>query len=270
MAQPDHTKALDALRHRLQLLTNDLYTLLGQLHQQPPKSQQQEQSQQQDQQAATAATAASAAYLLPWPELQSSVLRTSSAVNDVLSTLSSNAAFLSSAHVYPLPGFPGRSQEAGEGMLRELLRKRLEPGSEDWVLKGQEADAELVAGKGNTGAGAGAGAGAELGAEGMGEKEFEQLWDWAGPAENDLARKLLVGVLIFEDDDNEDDDEDEDDGDKMDVDGAAKKDDKAAAGKKQVDVKPQLPLEDVLRYMYTGNARAGPMPGIAAAGGIRR
>ena len=37
--------------------------------------------------------------------------------------------------VFPLPGFPGREQE---GLLGQLLRKKLEPNIEDWVAEGRE------------------------------------------------------------------------------------------------------------------------------------
>lgn len=46
-----------------------------------------------------------------------------------------HAELLRSAHAYPLASFPGYTQE---GLLNQLLRKKLEPGVENWIERGLE------------------------------------------------------------------------------------------------------------------------------------
>ncbi len=76
---------------------------------------------------------------------------------------------------YPLPTFPARTQE---NLLGQLLRKKLEPDVEDWVLRGRDTATE--AGK-------------------LGDRDVEEahdllaLWDWAGMAANEQARKHTWG-----------------------------------------------------------------------------
>lgn len=69
--------------------------------------------------------------------------------------------------VFPLPSYPGRTQEA---LLGQLLRKKLEPEVEDWVAEGRQVAEEA----------------------GMGDEETRsgmlELWSWAGMAANELAR----------------------------------------------------------------------------------
>lgn len=69
--------------------------------------------------------------------------------------------------VFPLETYPGKTQE---GLLGQLLRKKLEPEVEDWVARGRHAAEE--AGMGN----------AER------REKMEELWSWAGIAANELAR----------------------------------------------------------------------------------
>lgn len=69
--------------------------------------------------------------------------------------------------VYPLPSYPGITQEA---LLGQLLRKKLEPEVEDWVMQGRRMADEA----------------------GMANEETKsgmlELWSWAGMAANELAR----------------------------------------------------------------------------------
>lgn len=69
--------------------------------------------------------------------------------------------------VFPLETYPGKTQE---GLLGQLLRKKLEPEVEDWVAQGRHAAEE-----------------AGMGDEDRKEK-MEELWSWAGMAANELAR----------------------------------------------------------------------------------
>lgn len=70
-------------------------------------------------------------------------------------------------NVFPLSNYPGTTQEA---LLNQLLRKKLEPGVEDWVAKGLDTARK---------------AGMEQ--ESV-RNEFLELWSWAGVAANELAR----------------------------------------------------------------------------------
>lgn len=81
--------------------------------------------------------------------------------------LSTNAPLLSSVIAHPLPTYPGREQEL---VLHTLLRKKLEPHVEDWVESGRIAGVEATK--------------REEGLEGI-----MGLWEWAGMAANEEARK---------------------------------------------------------------------------------
>lgn len=76
---------------------------------------------------------------------------------------------MSSLVAYPLPSYPGREQEP---VLNQLLRKKFEPHVEDWVEEGRLAGEEVA--KGN---------------DGRGWDEIIELWEWAGVAANEEARK---------------------------------------------------------------------------------
>lgn len=83
--------------------------------------------------------------------------------------LTTHAPLLSSLVAYPLPLYPGREQEP---VLNQLLRKKFEPQVEDWVERGRLAGEEVVKGDG-----------------GRGKDEIIDLWEWAGVAANEQARK---------------------------------------------------------------------------------
>ena len=77
--------------------------------------------------------------------------------------------------VYPLPEFPGRTQE---NLLGQLLRKKLEPDVEDWVAEGLRT-ANNALGTGSS--------------TGLKEQDMQDLWGWAGMAANEQARKHIWG-----------------------------------------------------------------------------
>jgi mediator of RNA polymerase II transcription subunit 8 len=94
---------------------------------------------------------------------------------------SSQRALLASLAVYPLPAYPGRSEE---GLLEQLLRKKLEPGVEDWVERGR--DAGLAATRAaNTSTATATG---EQPQPQMSRDELREIWAWAGGAANEQAR----------------------------------------------------------------------------------
>lgn len=72
-----------------------------------------------------------------------------------------------------MPLYPGREQEP---VLNQLLRKKLEPHVEDWVEEGRLAGEELIKED-----------------DGKGRDEVIDLWEWAGMAANEQARKHAWG-----------------------------------------------------------------------------
>ena len=153
------------------------------------------------------------------------------------------------------------------GLVQNLLRKKLGGEAEEWVEEG-----------GRRGRGVLGGVGGWEG-EGMGdggtEKGLEELWAWAGPEANRLARGYRWGVGGLgeegeegeeeEEEEEDDGDEDEDEGEEEDEDvmevsapGAAGAGDRiGVVGIEKVigvveEVKEPLPLEDILRFMTTG------------------
>jgi mediator of RNA polymerase II transcription subunit 8 len=82
---------------------------------------------------------------------------------------------------------------------------------------------------------------------GLDEYALSELWEWAGPAENDIARQVLFNSG---DDDEEEDDEDEDDEDET---GEGVTKDTAMTDVAAKDNEPpRLPLATVLTFMSTG------------------
>ncbi|KAI9879268.1 MAG: mediator of RNA polymerase II transcription subunit 8 [Pleopsidium flavum] len=182
---------------------------------------------------------------------------------------------------YPIPNFPGRTQES---LLGQLLRKKLEPNVEDWVEGGRETATEAM----------------ETGDGDLKEHELLGLWDWAGMAANEQARKHTWGDDFtleeremgienvdtglrrnFEQSGEESSGDDVDEeviedlaprSDEMEVVGVRRK--SGAAGvefeltkegehKSPEAVSSALPLDDIFRFMMTG---AEPNGGAVAAG----
>lgn len=174
--------------------------------------------------------------------------------------VSAHADLLDSTVVYPLPQFPGATEA---DLLSQLLRKKLQPGAEDFVEKGRATGAELLA-------------------SGTAE-QLKELWQWAGPSINAEARarewdseftleekesgtsNVVTGLKrsLEESSDEEDEDEDEEMGDapkagEMSVVGVRRKDSQAglefevAEAKRDARGPEPLTLEQVLRFSCTG------------------
>lgn len=168
---------------------------------------------------------------------------------------------LSRLSVFPTPAL--QSTQGEKVMLvQNLLRKKLGEGAEAWV--------EGALGRGNWGGNGGGGAGAGVG--GGDRKELRELWEWAGPEANRLARGFnwgVGGVDGVDDDDEEEeeeeDDEDEDEGDDGDDgvdegDGAEVvviEDDVEGTVGEEEGKKNPLTLEEVVRFMSTGRRPGG-------------
>ncbi|KAI7715458.1 hypothetical protein KC353_g6092 [Hortaea werneckii] len=167
-------------------------------------------------------------------------------------------AFFRAAHAYPLPSYPGHEKEM---MLGMLMRKKLDPKTDDWVTQYSKSP-ETIQESGD--------------ASKLNMDDLRDLWDYAGPAENGIAREMLendaFGSLftmaeqedgienvktglrrkLFEDDSDEEDEDGEEKGDeKMDED---RRPDKLEPPP-EPGVDPSLPpmrLETVLRFITTG------------------
>ena len=97
--------------------------------------------------------------------LHTQTLILSQTLSSLSNHLQSHSSALAATAVYPLPSYPGREQEP---LLNQLLRKKLEPGVEEWVEQGSQTG-EDVAGDGKA-------------------EEWKELWEWAGMAGNEQAR----------------------------------------------------------------------------------
>ncbi|KAK2011401.1 hypothetical protein LZ32DRAFT_533959 [Colletotrichum eremochloae] len=69
-------------------------------------------------------------------------------LQSLLETLTENTHVFQHLHVFPDVAYPGRVHE---NILTQLLRKKLEPGVEEWVERGREATRELRACGGEAG-----------------------------------------------------------------------------------------------------------------------
>ncbi|KAI6814655.1 hypothetical protein KC332_g11746 [Hortaea werneckii] len=167
-------------------------------------------------------------------------------------------AFFRAAHAYPLPSYPGHEKEM---MLGMLMRKKLDPKTDDWVTQYSKSP-ETIQENGDVSK--------------LNMDDLRDLWDYAGPAENGIVREMLendaFGSLftmaeqedgienvktglrrkLFEDDsDEEEEDAEEKGNEKMDEDRLPEK----LAPPPEPGVDPSLPpmrLETVLRFITTG------------------
>lgn len=76
--------------------------------------------------------------------LQTSAAILASNVVALTAHLNTHAEFLSKTVVYPSTNYPGRTQE---GLLGQLLRKKLEPHVETWVEEGRDLQSQLSTGQ---------------------------------------------------------------------------------------------------------------------------
>src|SRR2546423_1981602 len=212
--------------------------------------------------------------------LQSHSALISDNLKNVSDQLEEHQELLNSTVVYPLPQFPGRTQEH---ILQQLLRTKLEPEVSDWVEMGQDI-AQAVS---------------KDSLHRLSDNDLDQLWEWAPQdasqegikqkwgADYTLAEiqagveRVATGLKrelkIPEDDDNEetvegDDEEEEeeeeeedgdvdeeDDGvdrDKVDVIEVRRKPGSSGLHHEAVDQPPSappMPLENVFRFMTTGS-----------------
>ncbi|KAK1480428.1 RNA polymerase II mediator complex component Med8 [Colletotrichum tamarilloi] len=160
-------------------------------------------------------------------------------LQSLLETLTENTHVFQHLHVFPDVAYPGRVHE---NILLQLLRKKLEPGVEEWVERGRETTRELRGANvappsssdgSSVGIGGGPGiAGGPVGAgNGGGEAQLEAVWrdvrawtvervqkyvlEEAGDVYTEDERRMGVENVRtglrrgLEEDDEDDDDEDE-------------------------------------------------------------
>jgi mediator of RNA polymerase II transcription subunit 8 len=195
-------------------------------------------------------------------------------LKNVTDQLKEHQELLGSMVVYPLPQFPGRTQEH---ILQQLLRTKLEPEVDDWVEKGQDITQKRLTESSYH----------------LSNNDLDELWEWAPQEASKAGMKqkwgadytlaeIQMGVdkvktglgrelKIPEDDENEEamEDEDEDEGEEEVTD---EEDDDAESDKMDVieirrrpggsglryevsdraPVAPPMPLENVFRFMMTG------------------
>lgn len=168
--------------------------------------------------------------------------------------------FLTAAHAYPLPNFPGPPQEH---VLNQLTRKKLDPQTEDWIAeyaKPRTRDAAQLNGTHNGDVSEGAS---------VTDEDYRELWMWAGSTSMDIANGMMMSDA-FEDNytlaereagiesvvtglkrnlDEDSDDEDEEGGDDEKMEDVLP----SKPAKPGVDTsQPPLKLETLLRFMSTG------------------
>ncbi|KAI9702257.1 MAG: mediator of RNA polymerase II transcription subunit 8 [Bogoriella megaspora] len=133
-----------------------------------------------------------------WRSIQESFNILNNSLKALQETINNNSSFLASAHVYPNPNFPARTQE---GLLQLLLRKKLDPTAEDWLANtkataakiGIEEDEDSSPGGNDvvmTSTEFGATNGEQKVAK-LESGELRELWHWAGPTENEMAGKVV-------------------------------------------------------------------------------
>ncbi|KAK6500645.1 mediator of RNA polymerase II transcription subunit 8 [Arthrobotrys conoides] len=108
-------EALDRMRIQLGLLSQSINSLLQELRTSDP--------------------------LPPWTTLTAQLAILNSQLSTISRSLHQHSASLSTTVVFPLPTFPGRTQD---GQLHRLLGKKLTPEVQDWIQIGRKAGLALT------------------------------------------------------------------------------------------------------------------------------
>ncbi|KAI4724958.1 hypothetical protein E4T49_07305 [Aureobasidium sp. EXF-10728] len=124
-----------------------------------------------------------------WSSLQNSANLLYHNLDSLNTVLSGAQPLLANAHVYPLPSYPGRTQE---DLLTQLLRKKLQPQVEDWIADGDRHAANSAIDAPQTN-----GSSAPSEPQSMTTTHLTDLWEWAGREGNRIARDM--GVDAFDD-----------------------------------------------------------------------
>ncbi|KAH0538268.1 hypothetical protein FGG08_005139 [Glutinoglossum americanum] len=116
-----------------------------------------------------------------WPTLQNTATIISTNLLTLSAHLQTHHDLFNSILVYPLPSFPGQTQET---LLQVLLRKKFEPRVEDWVERGHAGGlaCETIASDNDGGK-----------KTKLTANELVELWEWAGRAANEEAKRRSWG-----------------------------------------------------------------------------
>ena len=179
-----------------------------------------------------------------------------------MESFSTHAQFLKEAHALPLTNFPGPSQE---GMLGQLLRKKLDPSVEDWIRENTtktQAGPEVNGGESHDG--------------GLRNEELRDLWSSAAAISNGIVRPMYEEDGPFSDDytiaereagvenvvtglkrnldrESEDDEDDYDDFEEDQMEHVMPNVEAANKPEEGIDPSlPPMPLDSVLRFITTG------------------
>ncbi|KAK1597457.1 mediator of RNA polymerase II transcription complex subunit 8-domain-containing protein [Colletotrichum navitas] len=136
-------------------------------------------------------------------------------LQSLLETLTENTHVFQHLHVFPDVAYPGRVHE---NILTQLLRKKLEPGVEEWVERGREVTSELRASA--SGSGSGGEAGLEEVWRGVRDWTVERVQRYVLEEAGDVytaeerergVENVRTGLKRSLEDDEDDDDEEESD-----------------------------------------------------------
>ena len=195
--------------------------------------------------------------------IQKSAQALSFNLDQVMRLFEANAQLLKEAHAYPTSSFPGHVHEY---MLSQLLRKKLEPGAEDWIYEHTtKRQAEQQAN------------GVSKHDHGLKDDDLRELWSWASETSRSIVVPMVedggamadnytiaereagvenvsTGLRRDLDRDSEDDDEDDDDDiDENGMEDIVPSEQSTDDDEEGIDESlPPMPLENVLRFMTTG------------------
>ena len=179
------------------------------------------------------------------PSIQTSAALISYNMKALLDQISSNKLLYQSAHVYPSRSFPGRTQE---NLLTQLLRKKLSPSDEDWIAEGNDFISNIAnIAKNDSGS-------SEAIDTPIIKETLIQLWEWAGPAANNVAKEVLLSMSDSSDESNSQEDNDDE-----------HENTKSGAQMEGIEIHPTneptklgiasgIPLEQTFKFMCTGSS----------------
>ncbi|KAI5371211.1 hypothetical protein Slin14017_G020900 [Septoria linicola] len=225
----DHIRAIDQLRMRLSGLSTSIGLLLADL-----------QKPQNDP-------------LVSWPELQKASVNLGQNLEGLANALSAQRQLFTSLHLHPMPNFPGHVQE---GLLQQLVRKKLDPKAEAWI------DESVTVSKENDNGGS----------AGLKDEDLRDLWSSAKSIQQEIFARLTEDQVWDDDftiqerengvknvvtglkrdlDEDEDEDENEDRGDDAMDEDTVKPDEEHPPAVGGVNTSlPPLPLDSMLKFTH--------------------
>jgi len=126
------------------------------------------------------------------PSLQNSANLLYHNLDSLHKVLAGAQPLLANAHVYPLPSYPGRTQE---DLLTQLLRKKLQPQVEDWIANGERHAANNTIDPNHTNGSSADPTASEP--QPMSTTQMTDLWKWAAQEGNRIGSEM--GEEAFDD-----------------------------------------------------------------------